>query len=473
MNRFLVSVAAGLSAMMAFAQSDPVLMTVNGKQITRAEFEYSYNKNNTGGVIDKKSVEDYVPLFIDFKLKVAAAEDAKYDTLTAVQKDLRSYKEKMLLPTLVDEDYIEREAKAVYDNTAARFAGQDILTASHILIGMRQDATDEQQRAAKQRADSLYTVLQNGGDFATLAKQYSDDKASAVKGGQLGQFGEGMMIPDFEKAVFAMSVGQISKPVKTTVGWHIIKLEDRHPFESYEYHHDKIVDFLESRGIRTASANHYVDSIAKMRNVSRDVVVSEMFEDLIAKNPDTKYLAQEYYDGTMMYEICKNQIWDAASKDEEGIANYYAKNKKKYTWDSPRFKGIIMHTKDQATADAGKKLLKKEKDDALWGKMLVAEFNNDSVKNVRIEHGIFKQGDNVNVDVMVFGATGELKAMKNFPVTDVYGKLLKKPTSYKDVKGRVVADYQSAKEKEWVEGLRTKYSYSVDEEVLKTVNNHW
>ncbi len=62
--------------------------------------------------------------------------------------------------------------------------------------------------------------------------------------------------------------------------------------------------------------------------------------------------------------------------------------------------------------------------------------------------------------------------MKGYPVTDVYGNLLKKPKSYKDVKGKVVADYQTAKEKEWVESLRKKYSYSVDAEVLKTVNNH-
>lgn len=472
MNRLIALVTAGVLTLTGYAQDDPVLMTINGKQVTRSEFEYSYNKNNTEGVIDKKSVEEYVPLFIDFKLKVAAAEDAKYDTLTSVIKDLRSYKEQMVLPTIVDKDFIEREAKATYDNTAARFAGQDILTASHILVLMRQDATDAQQRAAKQRIDSIYKAIQNGADFATLAKQCSDDKASAVKGGRLGQFGKGMMIPDFENAVYAMKVGEISKPVKTTVGWHIIKLEDRHPFESYEFHHDNIIQFLESRGINEASANHYIDSIAEVQNVKRDVVVEKLFENLISKDKDAKYLAQEYYDGTLMYEIWKDQIVDNVSKDEAGIAAYYNKNKKNYKWDSPRFKGIIIHAKDQTTVDAGKRLLKKIKDDSLWGKTLVDAFNNDSVKNVRIEHGIFKQGDNVNIDIFVFGASKEIKPLKDYPITDVYGRLLKKPESYKDVKGQVTSDYQSAKEKEWVDSLRKKYSYSVNQEVLKTVNNH-
>ncbi len=472
MNRLIALVTAGVLTLTGYAQDDPVLMTINGKQVTRSEFEYSYNKNNTEGVIDKKSVEEYVPLFIDFKLKVAAAEDAKYDTLTSVIKDLRSYKEQMVLPTIVDKDFIEREAKATYDNTAARFAGQDILTASHILVLMRQDATDAQQRAAKQRIDSIYQAICNGADFATLAKQCSDDKASAVKGGRLGQFGKGMMIPDFENAVYAMKVGEISKPVKTTVGWHIIKLEDRHPFESYEFHHDNIIKFLESRGINEASANHYIDSIAEVQNVKRDVVVDNLFENLISKDKDAKYLAQEYYDGTLMYEIWKDQIVDNVSKDGAGIAAYYNKNKKNYKWDSPRFKGIIIHAKDQTTVDAGKRLLKKIKDDSLWGKTLVDAFNNDSVKNVRIEHGIFKQGDNVNIDIFVFGASKEIKPLKDYPITDVYGRLLKKPESYKDVKGQVTADYQSAKEKEWVDSLRKKYSYSVNQEVLKTVNNH-
>ncbi len=472
MNRLIVLVTVGMLALTGHAQDDPVLMTINGKQVTRSEFEYSYNKNNTDGVIDKKSVEEYVPLFIDFKLKVAAAEDARYDTLTSVVKDLRSYKEQMVLPTIVDKDFIEREAKATYDNTAARFAGQDILTASHILVLMRQDATDAQQKVAKQRIDSIYSAIQNGADFATLAKQYSDDKASAAKGGRLGQFGKGMMIPDFENAVYAMKVGEISKPVKTTVGWHIIKLEDRHPFESYEFHHDNIVKFLESRGINEASANHYIDSIAGVQNVKRDVVVENLFEKLISKDKDAKYLAQEYYDGTLMYEIWKDQIVDKVMKDEAGIEAYYNKNKKNYKWDTPRFKGIIIHAKDQLTVDAGKLLLKKVKDDSLWGKTLVDAFNNDSVKKVRIEHGIFKQGDNANVDIFVFGESKDIKPMKDYPVTDVYGRLLKKPESYKDVKGQVTADYQLVKEREWVEGLRKKYPYSVNQEVLKTVNNH-
>ena len=138
---------------------DPVIMTINGKRVTRSEFEYSFNKNNSDGVIDKKTVEEYVPLYVDFKLKVAEAESQRLDTLSSIRKDLYSYKEQMVIPTIVDSAYIEREARRTYDNTAVRFEGQDLLTASHILVLLRQDATAEQQAAGKERIDSIYREL--------------------------------------------------------------------------------------------------------------------------------------------------------------------------------------------------------------------------------------------------------------------------------------------------------------------------
>lgn len=470
---FVISVLFVLSVcQIIHAQSDPVIMTVNGKDITRSEFEYSYNKNNSDGVIDKKTVEEYVPLFIDFKLKVAAAEDARYDTVTAIQKDLRSYKEQMVVPTIVDQGFIEREARETYDNTAKRFEGEDLLTASHILVRMSSNATADEQTRAKTRIDSIYTALMGGADFAELARKCSEDPGSAAKGGALGQFGKGMMIPDFEKAAYALKKGETSAPFKSTVGWHIVKLEDRHPFESYEFHHESIIKFLEQRGVKEASANYHIDSIAKARNVEREVVINELFEDLKAKDDETRFLSQEYYDGTMMYEICKNEIWDVAAKDEEGMLKFYNKNKKNYQWDEPRFKGIVISAKQQSIVDNAAKLLKKTKDDTQWGKMMVDAYNNDSVKNVRIEHGIYKKGDSPNVDKLEFGQPTELKMLKDYPYIGTYGRILKKPESYKDVIGQLTVDYQSAVEKEWVAELRKKYTFTVNEEVLKTVNNH-
>lgn len=471
MKKFSILALGALLGVNAFAQNnDPVIMTINGKDITRSEFEYSYNKNNSEGVIDKKDIKEYVPLFVNFKLKVAAAEEARYDTISSIRKELFGYKEQMVLPRIVDNDFIEREARITYENTAKRFGTDDMLTASHILVLVRQDASEEVQASAKKRIDSIYNVLKGGADFAEVAKSSSDDKGSAMKGGSLGQFGKGMMIPDFENAAYALKKGEMSAPIKSTVGWHIIKMEDRHPFEPYEFHHDNIIKFLEQRGIKEASANNYVDSLAKQRNVSREVVIEEMCDKLLKDSLDLKYLSQEYYDGTLMYEICKDLIWDRAKNDDTGLEKHFNNNKNNFTWDSPRFCGIIVHAKDDATLAAAKKALKGVPESE-WAKTLTSTFNNDSVKLVRVERGIYKKGDNANVDKLMF-KTGELKPTKGFESTAAIGKVYKKPRSYKDVRGKVLNEYQTLLEVEWLESLRNKYDVKINDAVVETVNAH-
>ena len=477
MKKIAILGASLMMGLTAVAQTaDPVIMKINGKNITKSEFEYSFNKNNSDGVIDKKTVEEYVPLYVDFKLKVAEAESQRLDTLSAIRKELDGYKEQMVVPTIVDSAYIEREARATYEQTAARFEGQDLLTASHILVLMRQDATAEQQAAAKVRIDSIYDALkavpkdQLVEKFAEMAKEKSDDKGSAQRGGALGQFGKGMMIPDFENAAYALKAGEMSAPVKSTVGWHIIYMTDRHPFESFEYHHDNIIKFLEQRGVKEASANAYLDSVANERKITRVELVDELHKQMMEKDADVKNLSQEYYDGTLMYEVTKKDVWDKAQQDAQGQEAYFKAHKQDYAWDAPRFIGIVIHTKDAATMAKVKKLLKGVAEDDL-AKTAVS-LNNDSVKVVRVERGIFKQGDNANVDKLVFGQKTELKPMSGYPETDVWGTKVKAPRSAKDVKGHVVTDYQNEQEKLWVEGLRKKFAVEVYDDVVKTVQKN-
>ncbi|MBQ9666670.1 MAG: peptidylprolyl isomerase [Bacteroidaceae bacterium] len=478
MKKIVLAAASLLMGVSAFAQADdPVIMKLNGKNVTRSEFEYSFNKNNSDGVLDKKTVEEYVPLFVDFKLKVAEAESQRIDTIAAIRKELDGYKEQMVIPTLVDSAFIEREARKTYDNTAARFEGQDLLTASHILVLLRQDATSEQEAAGKARIDSIYDVLkavpkeQLAEKFAELAKETSDDKGSAQRGGALGQFGKGMMIPDFENAAYALQAGEMSAPIKSTVGYHIIYMTDRHPFEPYEFHHDNIIKFLEQRGIKEASANAYVDSIATLQGKTRAEVIDELHQQILANDAEQKYLSQEYYDGTLMYEVTKKDVWDKAQQDVAGQEAYFNAHKKDYAWDAPRFCGIVLHAKDAATIAKAKKLLKGVAEDD-YAKTVTSALNNDSVKLVRVEKGIFKQGDNANVDKLVFKQKTELKPMKDFPATDVFGKTAKAPRSVKDVRGQVTTDYQNMMEKQWVDELRKKFSVEVYEDVVKTVNKH-
>ncbi len=102
--RIMMFFAALLASAAASAQSDPIIMTVNGEPVLKSEFEYSYNKNNSEGVIDKKTVKEYVDLFVNYKLKVAAALDAKYDTLQSFKDEFAMYRDQQVKPMLVTNE---------------------------------------------------------------------------------------------------------------------------------------------------------------------------------------------------------------------------------------------------------------------------------------------------------------------------------------------------------------------------------
>lgn len=101
-----------LRGTLSFAQtSDPVIMTINGKDIPRSEFEYSYNKNNADGVIDKKNVKEYVDLFINYKLKVEAAKAACLDTMKSFQTEFAGYRDMQIRPAMINDADAEAEAR--------------------------------------------------------------------------------------------------------------------------------------------------------------------------------------------------------------------------------------------------------------------------------------------------------------------------------------------------------------------------
>ena len=103
-----------------WAQNDPAIMTINGQPVSRSEFEYSYNKNNADGVIDKKSVDEYVDLFVNYKLKVQAALDAKLDTLKSFKQEFLTYRNQQIRPAMIDDSDVEAEAQKIYRETKLR-----------------------------------------------------------------------------------------------------------------------------------------------------------------------------------------------------------------------------------------------------------------------------------------------------------------------------------------------------------------
>lgn len=468
--------AACLVSAAAVAQTtvDPVIMTVNGVDVPRSEFEYSYNKNNSDGVIDKKSVEEYVDLFINYKLKVFAALDAKYDTLSSFKAEFAQYRDQQLLPAMVTDEDMEREAHRIYNETVDRIGPDGLIQTAHILLRVPQQGSEEELAAAKVRIDSVYNALKKGADFSELATKVSQDPGSARQGGLLPFVQRGQLVKEFEDAAFALKdSGQISPIVQSPFGYHIIQLRGRKMLEPYEFHHESILKFIEQRGLRENIAEQKVDSIVKNGNgKTKEQVMNEVADDMSAKDDEMKYLIKEYHDGLLLYEISNQLVWDKAAKDEAGLAQYFKQNKKKYAWDKPRYKGMAYHVKEQADVKAVADCVKKLPFDQ-WAEKLRQTFNADSVIRIRVEKGIFKEGDNALVDSIVFKKDTTVSHLKDYPINAVYGKVLKKgPEDYTDVRGLVVADYQEMLEQQWVAELRRKYSFSVNKDVLQTVNKH-
>ena len=360
--------------------NDPIVMTIAGTPVPRSEFEYSYNKNNTDGVIDKKSVDEYVDLFVNYKLKVQAALDARIDTTTAYLTEFAQYRNQQVSPTFVTDDDMLAEAKLVYNQTVQNIGQDGLVMAGHILISIPQKATEAQQQNAKRRIDSVYTALLAGADFESLAKQVSQDPGSAARGGMLGWFSRNQMVKEFEDAAFALQPGELSKPVLSPFGWHIIKMKERKQLEPFEYHKDNILRFLEQRGARNAITERKLDAMVKASNgsMTKEQLLQQRTDSLSMVDPAMRYLIKEYHDGLLLYEISNRTIWSKAAKDEVALERYFKKNKKRYQWDEPRFKGIAYHVKNQADVKAVAKCVKKLKFDD-WNEALRKTFNNDSI----------------------------------------------------------------------------------------------
>lgn len=453
---------------------DPVIMTVNGVDVPRSEFEYSYNKNNSEGVIDKKTVEEYVDLFINYKLKVQAALDEKYDTLSSFKAEFAQYRDQQLLPAMVTNQDMEREARKIYDETVERIGPEGLIQVAHILLRVQQQGSEQDLAQAQVRADSVYKALKGGADFSELATKVSQDPGSARNGGLLPFVQKGQLVKEFEDAAFALKdSGEVSPIVQSPFGFHIIQLRGRKMLEPFEFHHDNILKFIEQRGLRDQIARQKVDSIVgASEGMTKEQVMDQVAEDLSANDDEMKYLIKEYHDGLLLYEISNRLVWDKAAKDEAGLERYFKKNKKKYTWDKPRYKGMAYHVKVQGDVEAVKNSVKDLPFDQ-WAEKLRQTFNADSVIRIRVEKGIFKEGDNALIDSIVFGKDTTVTHLKDYPIDAVYGKLLKKgPEDYTDVRGLVVADYQEMLEQQWVAELRRKYTFSVDKAVLQTVNKH-
>src|SRR3989338_3019969 len=169
------------------------------------------------------------------------------------------------------EDKISINEKAVdeyYKNNSSKFVEGESVKASHILVNADKSSSKEEKDKARKKIDGLLIRVKKGEDFAKLAKENSDDPGSGQNGGDLGFFGKGMMVPNFEKAAFSLNKGEVSDVVETEFGYHIIKMVDKKPGRTIPLNdvHDKLKDYLKSMEVNK-KLSEYIANLRKTADV--------------------------------------------------------------------------------------------------------------------------------------------------------------------------------------------------------------
>ena len=331
MRKTLVSILCAFAITAGAQTSDPVVMTINGQNVTRSEFEYSYNKNNGDEVIEKTTVEQYVPLFVNYKLKVAAALDARLDTLASFKAEFAKYRDQQVRPTIVTSEDVENEARKIYDDRQKMIGDKGLIRPAHILIRLAQKASSAAQDSAKARIDSIYACLRSGADFADLATRLSQDPGSAKRGGLLPWICTGQTLKEFEDVAFSLNKGEMSEPFLSPVGYHIVKMTDRKQLEPYDSLRANIITFIEKRNLRDAIAQRKVSEMVKSSDGRLTVAeIMQQRADSLAKVDEAmKYLIQEYHDGLLLFEVSNREVWEKAAADSVGQMKWYKKYRKK------------------------------------------------------------------------------------------------------------------------------------------------
>lgn len=205
-------------------KNDPVILTVEKENVTLSEFEAVYNKNNNVSAnVEQKTPAEYMELFINYKLKVKEAEALGLDTVESYKQELQGYLKQLSDPYLVDKQYTEDMVREAYDRL------QYDVKASHILIRVEEDASPEDTLKAYKKITEIYNKATAGADFGDLAIKNSEDPSAKQNRGELGYFTAFRMVYPFESAAYNTPVGSVSKPVRTSFGYHILKVEDKRP----------------------------------------------------------------------------------------------------------------------------------------------------------------------------------------------------------------------------------------------------
>lgn len=245
MRKIITTIVLVAMTATAFCQvsDDPVMFEVNGGKIHRSEFMKEFlasigkdpSAPKTACTYEKRlALEEYVELFANFRAKLADAKARGFDTMPSLVNELKQYRNDLAAPYLLDSTTLQELLQEAYERN------HYIIHANHILVRCSENAAPADTLKAYKRATDIYNRVMKGEDFTSLAYQeehrgedgvvHDLETASTYVAGELGYFSVFDMVYPFETAAYALKAGEISKPVRTRFGYHIIKIVDRKPY---------------------------------------------------------------------------------------------------------------------------------------------------------------------------------------------------------------------------------------------------
>lgn len=620
------------------------LLTVDGRKTEAGEFIRMYQKNQEPG--KTQNIDDYLQQFILFKLKVADAMHQRLDTTSAFKTELNGYRNQLVRNYLTDNQTKEKLLKAAYQKSLSEInawhilialpqnpAPEDTLKAWQKAMAIRQriingeqfeqvarSSSDDQsvltnggnlgyftvfqtiapfedaaynlkpgqisqpvrtpygyhiikvagKRAstgrvkvahimkncppgtdpadaekAEKEINAIYDKLKSGADFREMAKLYSDHKESAINGGELDWFGTGEMIADFSEAAFAIrDTGTFTRPVRTLYGWHIIKLigrkkpgtfeESRSFLESrlnqsgldalarkafieklkkeYKFIIDQnslgwfilntdtliiqglkkydrnlipdgniytfankvtsnsdFANYLEKRGFMIATKDSVLFINRSIETKAGDDLVNYENSQLEKKNPEFRYLMNEFHDGILLFEISNRKVWNRVNDDTLGLKKYYESHKTDHL--TPPGISAVLYT--LKVPDGAKKLesaYKKYSAKKNSKELLFAKFNKKKDTLLVITEREWFKGDDAAIDNLKWVKGDQYFKINGFPSIISINKIIEQlPLPLRDVKGEMMTRWQDELENSWREQLKTGYSVKLDNMVLADV----
>jgi peptidyl-prolyl cis-trans isomerase SurA len=342
---------------------DPQMLVIGGKPVSKSEFLSIYKKNNKEQKFDSASVKEYLELFINFKLKVREAEEMGLDTIASFKNELEGYRKQLAQPYLVDNEVNEQLLREAYDRMKTD------IKAAHILIKCPQEALPKDTLAAYNKSIEARNKILKGEAFEEVAKKYSEDPSVKENNGDLGFFTSLQMVYPFESACYKSKAGDITMPVRTRFGYHIIKVIEKRPNPGQiTAAHIMIKGGKELRGEDSVNVRKKIDEIyAKLKAGEDFAELAKQFSDDKASSRKGGELPS-FGTGRMVLEFEKAAF--ALAKD----GDYSAPVQTMYGWHiikrlSKKEIGSFEELKNEIKTKVGKDSRSQKSKDSMLGKI--------------------------------------------------------------------------------------------------------